>query len=438
MHLLMTNKTFKLSIIVLFFAGFAVLAPGVSRVTANSGGPPSSRTGAPGEPTCATSNCHVSFPLNSGPGTLSITGLPATYAPNQEIVVTVTLNQTNRQLYGFEATALDAQNKKAGELSATEPARTQKITGVVSGGLREYIEHNFAGTSPNGANQGSWTFKWKAPAQSIGPVTFYVAGNAANGSGTELGDYIYTKTATIQPAPALTPFASVSAASFALNGSLTPDGIVAGFGAGLSTNVAQASALPLPTTLDGTSVLVNGVAAPLFFVSPGQINYLIPTATANGTATITVQRNGVDTAQGTATIDTVAPALFSANASGQGVAAAVLLRRRNGVDSFEPVAQFNQAAGRFDPIPIDLGPDTDLVVLLAFGTGFRAAPQTAVSATIGGTASTFVATAPVGGFAGLDQANILIPNSLAGRNGLVDVVFMAAGKTANTVQLFIK
>lgn len=126
MHLLMTNKTFKLSIIVLFFAGFAVLAPGVSRVTANSGGPPSSRTGAPGEPTCATSNCHVSFPLNSGPGTLSITGLPATYAPNQEIVVTVTLNQTNRQLYGFEATALDAQNKKAGELSATEPARTQK------------------------------------------------------------------------------------------------------------------------------------------------------------------------------------------------------------------------------------------------------------------------------------------------------------------------
>jgi uncharacterized protein (TIGR03437 family) len=129
--------------------------------------------------------------------------------------------------------------------------------------------------------------------------------------------------------------------------------------------------------------------------------------------------------------------LFSANANGQGVAAAVILRRRGGVDTFEPIAQLNQTSGRFEPIPIDLGPATDLVVLLAFGTGFRAASQTAVSATIGGTASTFVAVAPVSGFAGLDQANILIERSLIGR-GLVDVAFTAAGKTANTVQINIK
>jgi uncharacterized protein (TIGR03437 family) len=72
-----------------------------------------------------------------------------------------------------------------------------------------------------------------------------------------------------------------------------------------------------------------------------------------------------------------------------------------------------------------------------FGTGFRAAAQSTLSATIGGTASAFVAAAPAPGFEGLDQANILIPRSLIGR-GLVDVVFTANGKTANTVQINIK
>ena len=168
-----------------------------------------------------------------------------------------------------------------------------------------------------------------------------------------------------------------------------------------------------------------------------QINYLVPVDTAIGAATITIRRNGVDTAQGTVNIDTVSPGLFSANANGQGVVAAVILRRRNGVDTFEPVATLNAAANRFDPVQIDLGPPTDMVALIAFGTGFQAASQSAVSATIGGTPSPFVATAAAPNFFGLDQANILIPRSLIG-SGLVNVVFTANGKAANPVQISIK
>ncbi|MGH9800448.1 MAG: hypothetical protein ACRD82_08805 [Blastocatellia bacterium] len=44
---------------------------------------------------------------------------------------------------------------------------------------------------------------------------------------------------------------------------------------------------------------------------------------------------------------------------------------------------------------------------------------------------------PQGGFVGLDQANILLPKSLAGR-GEVDVVLIVNGKTANTLRLNIK
>jgi uncharacterized protein (TIGR03437 family) len=425
-----------------FFTLFAIYCLNGSRVVAFRSGPEPARTGAPGELTCNMAGCHNSFTTNSGGGTLSLTGLPASYTPNQEINLTVTLSQANRAAYGFEITALDEQNRRAGELIVTDTSRTQRITGVVGGNLREYITHNFNGATPSGAGQGSWNLRWKAPAQSVGRVTFYIAGNAANNNGSPDGDFIYTTSQSIQPGAALGQFASLSAASFGQPPALAPNGIAAGFGSGLADNIVSATTVPLPTQLDGTEVKVRDAAgtdrdAGLFFVAPSQINYVIPEGTGNGTATITVRRSGADVAQGTLTIESVAPGLFAANANGQGVAAAVVLRRRGGVDTFEPVAQLNSGTGRFEPVPINLGPETDTVVLVAFGTGFRAAAQSSVSATIGNTASPFVATAPAPGFVGLDQANILIPRSLAGR-GLVDVVFRAEDKTANTVQINIQ
>src|SRR5262249_35160444 len=153
----------------------------VERGSAFSSGPPPARTGAPGESTCVT--CHNSFPLNSGPGTLSITGVPANYSPNQQITITVTVTQSNRLRYGFELTALDDIGRQAGTLVVTDANRTKLITGTVGGNLRQYIEHTFNGVQPTAPDQGSWAFTWTAPAISVGRVTFYAAGNAANGDG---------------------------------------------------------------------------------------------------------------------------------------------------------------------------------------------------------------------------------------------------------------
>jgi uncharacterized protein (TIGR03437 family) len=443
----MRNKLSRLSIIGLGCALFIIFGLNGSPAGAFSGGPPPSRTGAQAlgsfaaEITCTA--CHTSFPLNSGPGTLAITGLPANYSPNQEVAVTVTLSQPDRGRYGFEATVLDDQGRKAGELVATDAARTRVINGTGNLAERQYIQHLLAGVTPNGTNQNSWTFTWRAPAQSVGRVTFYVAGNAANGNGNNQGDYIYNINASVQPASVpLGQFASVSAASFAAAGALTANGIAAGFGSGLSANTVSATTVPLPTQLDGTEVTVRDASnqtrnAGLFFVAPGQINYLIPAGTANGNATITVRRNGTDTAQGTLPIETVSPGLFAANANGQGVAAAVALRRRGGVDTFEPVAQFNSTTSRFEPVPIDLGPETDQVFLIGFGSGFRSASQAGLSCAIGGTNAEVLGVAAVAGFEGLDQANIRIPRSLAGR-GLVDVVFRADNKPSNPLQIHVR
>src|SRR5437868_1054331 len=77
---------------------------------------------------------------------------------------------------------------------------------------------------------------------------------------------------------------TVSAASYATV--VSPESIVAAFGVGLATEIKVASTIPLPTTLAGTTVRVNGEAALLFFVSPQQINYLIPAGTPPGTAAV--------------------------------------------------------------------------------------------------------------------------------------------------------
>jgi uncharacterized protein (TIGR03437 family) len=429
----MTRNLFKLSVFVFFCSIFGLYGLNGAPASANSGGAPTRTTGAPGEQNCT--QCHGGAAVNSGGGTLAITGVPTNYSPNQEATITVTLTQAGRNTFGFQLTAIDDQGRKAGDITATDNNRTFATTGNVQGNLRQYITHSGGGTNPGG-----WSFTWKAPAQAVGRITFYAAGNAANGNGGTGGDLIYTTSMSTQPGVTLGAFASVSAASFLQTAPVTAESILAGFGTGLSQNTVVATVTPLPTTLDGTEVKVRDSAnversAGLFFVSAGQINYLVPAGTANGAATVTVLRNGAASSQGMITVAAVSPSLFSAAASGQGVAAAVLLRRRNNVDTFESVVQI--VGGQPQAIPIDLGPEGDLVVLLTFGTGFRAAPQSAVSATIGGTASTFVSTAPVQGLAGLDQANILIPRSLAGR-GVVDVIFTAGGVVANTVQVNVK
>lgn len=435
------NRSQKLATISLFGIAIAVYCFTGARVDAFSSGPPPSRTGAPAlgtfaaEPTCTA--CHTSFALNSGPGALTITGLPVTYTPNQEVVVTITVNQPDRVRYGFELTVLDDQGRKAGTLVATDTARTQLRDGTGNFAGRQYIEHTTAGVTPNGTNQNSWTFTWRAPEQNVGRVTFYVAGNAANGSNSNQGDYIYNASASVQPAGL--PAATVSAASFSPNAPLTSEMIAALFGNNLAAGTASASGLPLPTELGGVRVRVRDSGgmerdAGLLFVAPTQINYVVPAGTANGVATITVVRDGNNINAGTVLIESFAPGLFSANASGQGVAAAVVMRRNAaGQDSFEPVARFDAAAGRFVPVPIDFGAESDQLFLILFGTGLRGRTSAqGASALIGGTNAEVLFTGATPDFVGLDQANVRLSRTLAGR-GDTNVALVLGGKVSNTV-----
>lgn len=233
--------------------------------------------------------------------------------------------------------------------------------------------------------------------------------------------------------------ASVNAASFQ-GPTLAAESIVAAFGTNLAPRTETATTTPLPTTLAGVTVRVrdaNNVerAAPLFFVSAGQINYLLPLGTANGTAQVTVSNGTTTLAAGAVRVVTTAPGLFAADASGQGLAATVVLRvRADGSQVFENAVRFDAATNRFVAVPIDLGPATEQVFLLLFGSGFRNSATT--TASIGGTNAP-VSFAGATTLAGLDQANVRIPRELAGR-GDANINLTANGAVSNTVRVNIR
>ena len=226
--------------------------------------------------------------------------------------------------------------------------------------------------------------------------------------------------------------------------SLAPDSIAALFGIDLSDDTQAATTLPLPISLAGASVVIkdsrgNEYASPLFFASPGQINFQIPSGLALGAGMVSVVTNGDIHSTGTLEITSVSPGLFTADASGGGLAAAVVLRvKSDGEKVYEPIAKFDPASNRFVALPIDVSDPAEQVFLLLFGTGMRhRSSLDSVAASIGDVGTEVLFVGAQGGFAGLDQCNLRLPNTLAGR-GEVDVLLTVDGKAANSVKVKIK
>ena len=238
--------------------------------------------------------------------------------------------------------------------------------------------------------------------------------------------------------PADSMFAVVSAAALSV-GPVAPESIVSGFGTALSSATAEVEALPLPTTLAGVNVLVTDSTgrermAGLFFSSPRQINYQVPPGTAEGEAVVSVVSGGRVVAGGNLQVTAVAPGLFAANANGRGTAAAQVLRvTRDGSQSFQSSARFDSARNEFVSAAIDFGPEDDQLFLILFGTGIRF-HSGAVTATVGGGAVDVLFAGRQPQFVGVDQVNLPLPRTLAGR-GEVDIVLIVDGRPANTVQV---
>ena len=218
---------------------------------------------------------------------------------------------------------------------------------------------------------------------------------------------------------------------------LTPESIVTAYGAKLATAPVHASG-SLATTLGGTTVTITdsgntAVLAPLFYVAPAQVNYEVPASVASGKATVTIKAGDGTTSTGSVTITDVEPALFTFNSAG--LIAGSILRVTAGGQQVPENLYTTDAAGDVSASPVDLS--NGQVYLILYGTGIRRAAAGQVSVSIGGVDAPVSFSGAQGGFVGLDQINVLLPASLAGR-GDVSLVVTASGKQSNTARITIK
>ena len=226
----------------------------------------------------------------------------------------------------------------------------------------------------------------------------------------------------------------VNAASFASgNATVVPGSIISIFGTNLSSTIEAAQTVPLPKQLAGTRVEINGIEAPLFYVSPLQINVQAPVE-LNGPMASLVIRNAVGISDAiTLPVGTLQPGIFSMDSSGIGQGAITNAANQRLVDAASPAR-----AG-------------DFIQIFANGLGAvqpriasgQAAPLQPLSRTenpvevlMNGVRSTLVDFAGLApGLVGVHQVNAQVP---AGVTGSVQVVIRENGVSSNSVTIEVR
>jgi uncharacterized protein (TIGR03437 family) len=207
---------------------------------------------------------------------------------------------------------------------------------------------------------------------------------------------------------------------------IASDECTVAFGIDLATATAQTNSLSLSKTLAGATITITdstGVTqpAPLFYVSPAQINFLVPAGLAMGSGTVTVTNAAGNKASFPTTIAQVAPSLFTADSSGTGAPAANALAYASGATAPQVSAVYNCGGSPVvcTAAPIDVSAPATSVYLELFGTGIRGRSSlSGVSVTVGGLPQQVTYAGAQASYEGLDQVNVLLDPSLAGSGPL--------------------
>jgi uncharacterized protein (TIGR03437 family) len=393
------------------------------QVAAHSYGPAPRRTGAPADDARACTVCHASSPLNSGAGSVKIllqSGL--VYIPGVKQRVAVQVADPMQQRWGFELTARlnsDLANGQAGDLAPVDNF-TQVICEDAgpkpcSSGP-QFIEHTSAGTRLGQKGGAVFQFDWTPPSSNAGPVTLYVAGNAANGDGTPGGDLIYTSSVQLTPAipvaPAISTGGIVSGAT-STSGPMAPNSWVTVYGSNLSVTTRSWSDNDflnggLPFSIDGVSVILTGAPrlAYVGYVSPSQVNFLLPSNLSPGTVQVQVRNPAGISTQVPITVQANAPQLFTAD--GKYVLATHMNGSLVGKGGTSPPAAPGETIILYGT---GLGPTSPALIPGQLPT--QAASLTGTQqVTIGGADAKVVSAGVVPGTAGLYQLDVQVPASL--------------------------
>ena len=220
---------------------------------------------------------------------------------------------------------------------------------------------------------------------------------------------------------AMTPEISAGGFVNAADGSprLSPGVLFSIYGVNLSASTQQAAAAPWPTTLAGVTVNINGRNAPLYFVSPGQINGQVPFETSNGRSIARVTLNGVSSPEATAEIAPASPGILLFGAGRAVVQNADFAVNTTGAPTFpgQPIVVYLTGQGLVD---------NTVATGAAAPAQPLSRPRLPVSASIGGSEATVLFLGLSPGFIGLAQANLLVPDLAPGDHPVVITIGGAA------------
>lgn len=364
-----------------------------------------------GEPTCV--QCH-SGSLNPEGGRVSI-GPPPYYRAGGSATITVSITDSapDRRLWGFQLSARFRDGKQAGGFTPGPGTTVQTAPNGV-----QYVSHE-----PAASHAGTsyiFTVAWDAPpSTSAGDVVFSAAGMAADGGGTESGDHVFASEAISgAPVPArISPGGIVNSASYtpAPNNTAAPCALISIFGDKLSVSTAEALKIPLPFDIAAADVLIDGVPAPLLYVSPSQINAQVPcNIQPPRRSAVIVRGEGRPSSEPEyLQVDEVSPAIFTLDSSGLR-AGAILHADFSLVDKDSPVKPgdwvliFCGGLGQTLPPSLESGK-----------AGAAQRTLLAAEVLIGGKQAPvdFAGAAP--GFAGLYQINAIVPDLPAGDHEVI-------------------
>ncbi len=266
-----------------------------------------------------------------------------------------------------------------------------------------------------------------------GPATqallFFPRGIAVDPSGNvyiaDTDNYIVRELKPVTPA--IAKGGVVNAASFTAQ--VSPGALASIFGSNFTgTGLDAIASLPLPTSLGGVSVLVNGVAAHVLYANSNQINFQIPWETKTGSATVAVSVNGLPSSQVNVTVQAAAPGLFV-----QGSHAAAqnsdfsLNSSSNPAKVGGTILTYLTGAGAVSHQPADGA---------AAGSSPLSEVTSTVTASIGGQSASvsFAGLAP--GFVGLWQVNVVVPSGLT-TAGNFPLTVTVDGQTSNSANVSV-
>jgi uncharacterized protein (TIGR03437 family) len=256
-----------------------------------------------------------------------------------------------------------------------------------------------------------------------GATKFAVGAGGAVRIGSGIGPYLGINVALAAPNPAgsgvyINPQGVVNGASFApFTAGVSPGDLITIYGSNLASSPQFASTVPFPTTLGDVQVNINGLLAPIYYVTPGQIAVIVPYAASTSIASIQVFNSGVASNTVTSFINLTTPGVFTLPSGGLGYAAALhadysLVTPQNPAQIGETVAVYLTGLGAVNPAIPDgsAGPASTL----------SNTTQT-VTADISGISATVAYAGLAPQLAGLYQVNVTIPSGVTSGDNTLDI-----------------